>query len=456
MEVQQKVLVVEDAKDYLELLAMALSENFRVTTAENSAAAIDFIKEESFDAALIDVRLGSENGIDLAKLLRDVDPRMAIILMTAWARNYDNYRDSAPGFDDYLIKGVDWQLLVAIIRNAIYQKRMPRPVRIRRLELFKGLLFCKEKIIKFNRFVEGAYQEGDVERLTGTWQDGKKTAWVVYNLPEHGNNKFTIGVASTIGCGLGCKFCLHKERPLVRVLDWTEIICQVLYGLDSFHAKGIFEEPRLLQPCMNFTCEGEPFMNLENVAKSISVLAAIKELDFQFIITSVGLEKWLRVFLDRYITLPNVKHYWSVNSCDPEARNNLMPSARKQDLAVLRNLYQRIAEATGEKVTASFILIPGMNDGKKDLKTIVKLFGNGRPFQVKLQAYQSPERFRVFKTATKDQLNKFKEKLLLAGIDCRVREVIGGGRYAGCGTTVSDFYPEQLSSEGEIYRSEAF
>jgi len=438
----QKILVVDDNNADLEYIRIGLGEEFSVTTAMNSQETVGALKKEVFDVALIDVRLGPESGISLGKVVRDIDPQMAIILITGMA---ENYRNSGLGFDDYVIKGIAPDHLAAIVRNAIYQRRMSRNARIRRLEMLRDFLpECKEQISDFHRLVAGEYMHGDVERLTGTWmRDRLRVSWVVYNLPEHGSNTFTVGVASTVGCGRGCQFCLSADQPVRRVLDWKEIVCQVLYGLDSFHARGIFEVPRKVKPYVNFTCEGEPFVNLENVMEAVRCLSKVKDMGFEFIITSVGLPEKLQVFISRFSGLKNIRHYWSVNSCIPEIRGQLMPSTRKQNIREIRDLYQRIAELTGRPVTASFILIPGLNDSYADVQAIADLFGNGRPFEIKLQAYVAPPVFRRYPTAAQAQLKEFKTKLERAGLVCRIRNIVGAESFSGCGSTVSGFYPTQ-------------
>ena len=437
---KSSILLIDDQEEYLRLLEEYFKENFETVKAHCEREAIEALKEQKFDAVMVDVRLGSENGIEVGKRLREIDSKMSVILMTG---DYTNYRDSGLGFDDYIIKGIEGDHTVAIIQHAIYQKKMSRSIRIRRLELLRQFLpKCKEKITGFYRQVDGNYKHGDVEKLVGKWASDKTTSsWVVYNLPEHGNKKFTIGVASSVGCGKGgCKICL--SGPLIRFLDWEEIICQVLYGLDSFHAQNVFDSPRKITPWVNFTCEGEPFSNLENVMKAVTKLLEIEDLGFEFIITSIGLEKELDVFIEKYSDLPRIKHYHSVNSCIQKIRKSIMPGC-DENIFSIRDKYQIIAERTGKKVTESIVLLPGINDNDEELLAAKKLYGEGRPFEIKLQAYKSPEGLQRYPTATEEQLEKRKNQFLEIGIDCRIREVIGSESFSGCGSTIVG-YPQRF------------
>lgn len=301
-------------------------------------------------------------------------------------------------------------------------------------ELEKGFGYCKDRIIEFYQQINCDNEEGVIEKLTGRWiKDNTASSWVVYRLPEHEKDRFTIGIASSVGCERKCSMCL--SGPFVRLLDWEEIMCQVLYGFDSLVARKVFESPRRKAFCLNFTCEGEPFSNLESVMRVIIELLGIKDLKIEFIITSVGIKEKLDVFIEKYIQLPKIRHYHSVNSCIPEIRKIIMPEC-EEDLLALRNRYQKIAEETGEKVTESIILLPGINDTDKELEAAKELYGDGRPFKIKLQAYKSPVGYENYITATEEQLKKRQHEFRKIGIECRVRNVIGSEFFSGCGSTI--------------------
>jgi DNA-binding NarL/FixJ family response regulator len=80
----RKVLIVEDEPLIRSLLASKLSnDGFWVATAANSAEARKLSDESDPDLALLDIELGQgPNGLDLAAILRERDPGIAIVFLT--------------------------------------------------------------------------------------------------------------------------------------------------------------------------------------------------------------------------------------------------------------------------------------------------------------------------------------------------------------------------------------
>lgn len=457
MEERLKVLVVDDDPDEL-LIATDILPDFKLETASSSLEAIRMMMRQNFDAALVDIQLGHELGTDLARRFRTIDPKMAVILHTGYPE--ESFCDIRDQFDGYIVKSPDGEHLSRVVRNAIALKRLPPEERKRREAVFRLLEPArKETIQDFHMEATFSGELGQSERLLGRWKsDRHPVGWVVYRLKEHGDNRFTVGVASTVGCGRGCRFCMHALKRQIRVLTSDEIIDQVLYSFDSTHAQGVFTNPHLTEAYVNFTCEGEPLANLGNVSRAILRLARLADvehgIEFNYILTSIGLEEELKTFLDRHMGLPNIKHYWSVTSFRQKVRHELMPGTRHHDFNAVLGLYEKIASKTGENVTASLVFIPGINDSDEEIEAIVRTIG-GRPFVVKIQAFMGAPGFEPFPTASQRQLDAFKRKLTREGIACRIRHTIGGAKYGSCGTTVPDLYggrPKKWLQRQEVYR----
>ncbi|MDP1814556.1 MAG: response regulator [Leadbetterella sp.] len=432
---KKKLLVLDDSHFDLQLIASQLEgSEFEVFLAQDVAEAVEAMQNHRFAVVMIDINLGAENGSQVGRALREADPNMATILMTGAV---GNFRDAFAGFDEYIVKGCCEDVLLKIIRNTMYKRAMPREVRLRRLQLLHGLYPCKELLAGVYRRVISE-TAGDLEKLVGKLvKDQRFISWNVYNLAPN-TDMFTVSCVSTVGCVGRCKFCLHGREPLIRLLDWQEMAAQVLHSLDSLLAKGVFDLKRVLQPRLHFTGMGEPLSNLKNVMLAIKKLASIKELDFKFIITTIGREDDLRALVNNLdqlgMDLSRLRLYLSINFPNPEMRAKMMPATKGQDLEVVRGLARKFEEATGNPVTASFIFVPGLNDG--DAEGMARDWGK---FDIKLQAFAPSPGFAPLKTATKHQLKQFQAKLLMAGANnVRIRTVIGGSDNAGCGSNSPD------------------
>jgi NtrC-family two-component system response regulator AlgB len=75
-----------------------------VVAAANGRAALQELERETFDVALLDLRLGEENGLDLLSKLLKAQPRLAIIVTTAFATIETAVEAMRQGAFDYLAK----------------------------------------------------------------------------------------------------------------------------------------------------------------------------------------------------------------------------------------------------------------------------------------------------------------------------------------------------------------
>ena len=85
---KMRVLVVDDQKLFLESLATVL-ESFTehvevVGKALSGKSAIELVQKTDLDVVLIDIRMPSLNGIETAKLIREIKKEVKIILLTTF------------------------------------------------------------------------------------------------------------------------------------------------------------------------------------------------------------------------------------------------------------------------------------------------------------------------------------------------------------------------------------
>lgn len=111
---KSRILVVEDNPPNRELLCDWLeSENFEVQTAENLAQAHAAIRDQTPHAVLLDVKLGSEDGLALAVWIRREPSlqHLPIIAVTAHAMVSDHARVIESGCNACISKPIDFKLL---------------------------------------------------------------------------------------------------------------------------------------------------------------------------------------------------------------------------------------------------------------------------------------------------------------------------------------------------------
>jgi len=128
---QEKILVIEDEEDILDLLQYNLTrEGFRVITADTGEKGLAIAQSESVDLLVLDLMLPEMNGFDVARRLRS-DPSLAsipIIMLTAKGEEADILIGLEIGADDYVTKPFSPKVLAARIRAVLRRRKAVRAV----------------------------------------------------------------------------------------------------------------------------------------------------------------------------------------------------------------------------------------------------------------------------------------------------------------------------------------
>ncbi|MFZ9032560.1 MAG: response regulator transcription factor [Planctomycetota bacterium] len=130
-----KILIVDDQKDLLELLDMALSqEGYHVCTAASGTEALETIAAEKPDLILLDIILGDISGIKLTtKLKHEAETsHIPIILLTAKDSETDIIVGLSVGADDYITKPFSTKVLLARI-DAVLRRAYPSSPEIKEI-----------------------------------------------------------------------------------------------------------------------------------------------------------------------------------------------------------------------------------------------------------------------------------------------------------------------------------
>jgi two-component system, OmpR family, response regulator len=126
MSEQARVLIVEDDEGIRESTAEYLSSRgYEVRTAAEGAAMRAALAQEPADLVLLDVRLPGEDGLSLARHLREHHD-VAIIMVTAADGVVDRVVGLEIGADDYIAKPFDLRELLARMKSVLRRtQRVP-------------------------------------------------------------------------------------------------------------------------------------------------------------------------------------------------------------------------------------------------------------------------------------------------------------------------------------------
>jgi len=124
MEAKEKrILIVDDDQRILESLKNILeSECYSVETAESGEEATKKIEKNSFDIALLDIRLSGMQGPKLLEIQHEKFPRMVKIMMTGYPSLYSAIAALKLRADAYIMKPVNPVTLLDVIKKSLRSK----------------------------------------------------------------------------------------------------------------------------------------------------------------------------------------------------------------------------------------------------------------------------------------------------------------------------------------------
>ena len=114
------VLLVDDEPELRALLAEYFGRNgFTVMQAEHAAAARALVAERVPDVAVLDINMPGENGLSLARALRESHPRLGLVMLTTAGEAIDRIVGLEVGADDYVAKPFELRELLARVRAVL-------------------------------------------------------------------------------------------------------------------------------------------------------------------------------------------------------------------------------------------------------------------------------------------------------------------------------------------------
>jgi two-component system, OmpR family, alkaline phosphatase synthesis response regulator PhoP len=119
---QYQILLVEDEQNLSETIALNLRmEGYQVSIARNGAEARNYFNgmRNRFSLVLMDVMLPDANGFELCRELRQLDPAVPVIFLTAKNQVVDKLEGLRLGADDYITKPFDLEELLLRVANLI-------------------------------------------------------------------------------------------------------------------------------------------------------------------------------------------------------------------------------------------------------------------------------------------------------------------------------------------------
>lgn len=263
-----------------------------------------------------------------------------------------------------------------------------------------------------------------VSKLDGTikylWElyDGNAVETVVMSY-KHGN---TVCVSSQVGCRQGCAFCASTIGGLVRCLEPSEILDEVLFSqLDSG------------KPISNIVLMGigEPLDNFDNVMRFLELVNHPDGMNIgmrHISLSTCGITERFDELAERNL---QITLSVSLHAPDDETRSRLMPANRGRGVEQLMDSCRRYYQKTGRRLSFEYAMIDGVNDTEKHAHLLAQR-AKSVGAHVNLIPLNHVEE-RQFRPSTAGHMKAFIKILEDAGVNVTVRRKLGGDVDASCG-----------------------
>ena len=115
-----RLLLVDDEEGFVEVLSKRLAKrNIRATQAFSGSEGIRLLRKMDFDIALLDLKLGDMDGIEILKIFKKMVPTMPVIMLTGHGSAKASQEGLLCGAYDYLTKPHELDELIDKIHAAI-------------------------------------------------------------------------------------------------------------------------------------------------------------------------------------------------------------------------------------------------------------------------------------------------------------------------------------------------
>jgi DNA-binding NtrC family response regulator len=115
-----RILIVDDDRQLRRTLQIMMERSgYQSVGVENGGLAIERLRKEKFDVVLTDLKMPGMSGIDLLKEIRQLDPALPVILLTAYGTIQTAIDAMRNGAFDYVLKPYDNDSLERVVRKAL-------------------------------------------------------------------------------------------------------------------------------------------------------------------------------------------------------------------------------------------------------------------------------------------------------------------------------------------------
>ena len=236
---------------------------------------------------------------------------------------------------------------------------------------------------------------------------------------EYGN---TVCLSTQVGCNMGCVFCASGIDGKIRNLKAWEILDE--YLVVRAHAG---------QPVNHVVLMGmgEPLDNYAEVKEFIKMIHDKDGVNLSLRNITLSTCGIIPKIHEYAVDFPQANLAVSLHRSNQPAREKLMPIAKKYELSSLIKACREYTKETGNRISFEYALIDGENDRDEDVKELTSLL-KGMNCHINLIPLNNVTESGL-KGSSRENAEKFAQKLEKLGIPTTVRRSLGEDIDAACG-----------------------
>ncbi len=301
-----------------------------------------------------------------------------------------------------------------------------------RLGLDKKFNLERPSIVKSLSSIDGT------QKWLISLQDKKEIETVF--IPE--KKRGSLCVSSQVGCTLNCSFCHTGTMKLVRNLNASEILQQVMISKDDLNDWLAADGERRLTNII-FMGMGEPLYNYLEVSKTIKILTDPEGINFSK----------RKITLSTAGIVPSIKKVGkelgvglaiSLHAVNDEVRDKLVPINKKYPIRELIDSIKEYSDhVSSRKVTFEYVMLRGVNDSNADARELCRLI-SGIPAKINLIPF-NPWPSSLYECSDDKRIREFSQIIHNSGYYSPVRTPRGRDIMAACGQLISDSKKDRKS-----------
>jgi two-component system response regulator PilR (NtrC family) len=207
------ILIVDDEQSYRQLLSLVFEgDGHTIRTASNGREALELLQSEPADVVISDVRMPDMDGIEMLSSVRETQPDLGVVLMTAFA-SVETAREAFKlGADDFIQKPFDVEELKLIVKKTLEKQALIDENRaFRRAQRERGsiknIVGHSAKMQAVFQMIETVAEVQSTILITGESGTGKElVARAIHDLSARAEKPFI-----SINCGAFTETLLESE-----------------------------------------------------------------------------------------------------------------------------------------------------------------------------------------------------------------------------------------------------